>query len=196
MLGTALTGLIYLLVCSAVALMLPEAVAAGSPAPLTTFVERYWSAGPAAFISVFAIVSCVGALNGWVMVQGEMPRDMAARGMLPSWFAATDARGTPVRSLVVSGAIATACLLLNSSRSMQGIFEFIVLLATSAALWLYLAYVLAAWKLGVSRPLAALGAGYALWTLWGAGVEASGWSLVLMVSGLPFWWLARREVRP
>lgn len=192
--GTGLTGALYLLVCSSVALMLPEAVAAASPAPLATFVERYWSAGPAMLVTLFAIVSCVGAVNGWVLLQGETPRNMAERGMLPRWFAGTDGRGTPARALVASSAIATICLLLNSSRSMQGIYEFVLLLSTSAALWLYLACALAAWRLKVVRPFALLGALYAVWTLWGAGLEASGWSLALMAAGLPLYWLAKREL--
>jgi len=193
--GTALTGLVYLLVCSAVALMLPEAVAANSPAPLATFVERYWNAGVATFVTLFAIVSCVGAVNGWVLMQGELPRSMAARGILPAWFAGTDAIGTPRRALIVSSVIATICLLLNSSRSMQGIYEFVLLLSTSAALWLYLACALAAWRMKVVRLFAAVGAIYSVWTLWGAGIEASGWSLVLMMAGLPIYWLARREAK-
>jgi APA family basic amino acid/polyamine antiporter len=191
--GTALTGLLYLLVCSAIALMLPEAVASNSPAPFATFVEYYWSAGPAALVAVFAIISCVGAINGWVLMQGELPRTMAERRTLPNWFGLTDHRGTPVRALIVSSVIATICLLLNSSRSMQGIYEFLLLLSTSAALWLYLACALAAWRLKVVRPFAVIGAIYAVWTLWGAGIEASGWSLVLMLAGLPLYWWARRE---
>ncbi|MCZ8369279.1 MAG: amino acid permease [Porphyrobacter sp.] len=190
--GTGLTGLLYLFVCSAIALMLPEAVAATSPAPFATFVERYWSAGPAALVTVFAIVSCVGAINGWVLLQGELPRAMAERGMLPRWFAATDRHGTPRRALLASSAIATVCLLLNASRDMQGIYEFVLLLSTSAALWLYLACALAAWKMKVVRAFALAGSGYALWTLWGAGLEASGWSLVLMAAGVPFYLWARR----
>jgi len=191
--GTALTGMLYLLVCSAVALMLPEAVASASPAPFATFVERYWSAGPAALVAAFAIISCVGAVNGWVLMQGELPRSMAERSTLPGWFGRTDANGTPVRALIVSSVIATVCLALNSSRSMQGIYEFLLLLSTSAALWLYLACALAAWKLKVSRVFAAAGAVYSVWTLWGAGIEASGWSLVLMLAGLPLYWWAKRE---
>lgn len=191
--GTALTGLLYLLVCSAIALMLPRAVAAGSPAPFATFVERYWGAGPAALVAVFAIVSCVGALNGWVLMQGELPRNMAARGMLPRWFAQTDARGTPRRALIASSIIATVCVLLNSSRSMQGLYEFVLLLSTSAALWLYLACALAAWRMNVVRLFALVGAAYALWTLWGAGIEASAWSLALMAAGVPLYWWAGRE---
>lgn len=191
--GTALTGLLYLLVCSAVALMLPEAVASTSPAPFATFVERYWSPGLAVFVTLFAIVSCVGAINGWVLMQGELPRALAERGVLPRWLAGVDARGTPRRALIASSVIATICLLLNASRSMQGIYEFVLLLSTSAALWLYLACAFAAWRLNVARPFALIGAAYAVWTLWGAGIAASGWSLVLMASGLPLYWWAKRE---
>jgi basic amino acid/polyamine antiporter, APA family len=190
--GTGLTGVLYLLVCSAIALMLPEAVAATSPAPFATFVERYWSPGPAALVTLFAIVSCVGAINGWVLLQGELPRAMAERGTLPRWFAATDRHGTPRRALLVSSVIATLCLLFNASKDMQGIYEFVLLLSTSAALWLYLACALAAWKMKVARGAAFVGAGYALWTLWGAGIEASGWSLVLMAAGIPLYLWARR----
>jgi APA family basic amino acid/polyamine antiporter len=190
--GTGLTGLLYLLVCSAIALMLPEAVAATSPAPFAIFVERYWSAGPAALVTVFAIVSCVGAINGWVLLQGELPRAMAERGMLPRWFAGTDRHGTPRRALLVSSVIATLCLALNASRDMQGIYEFVLLLSTSAALWLYLACALAALRMKVVRGFAFAGTIYALWTLWGAGVEASGWSLVLMAAGVPLYFSARR----
>jgi APA family basic amino acid/polyamine antiporter len=191
--GTGLTGLLYLLVCSAVALMLPEAVAANSPAPLATFVEQYWSPGPAALVAVFATVSCVGAVNGWILMQGELPRSMAEHGTLPRWFGVTDKRGTPARALIISSLIASVCLALNASRNMQGIYEFVLLLSTSAALWLYLAVALAAWRLKVVRPFALIGAIYALWTLWGAGIEASGWSLVLMLAGLPLYWWAKRE---
>lgn len=190
--GTGLTGVLYLLVCSAIALMLPEAVAATSPAPFATFVERYWSPGPAALVTLFAIVSCVGAINGWVLLQGELPRAMADRGMLPRWFAATDRHGTPRRALLVSSVIATLCLIFNASKDMQGIYEFVLLLSTSAALWLYLACALAAWRMRVSRGFALVGAGYALWTLWGAGIEASAWSLALMAAGVPLYLWAQR----
>lgn len=191
--GTALAGLLYLTVCSAIALMLPQAVASASPAPFATFVARYWSAGPAALIAVFAVISCLGALNGWILMQGELARSMAERGMLPAWLAATDARGTPVRGLVAGSLIASVFALMNASRTMQGLFEFLLLLSTSASLWLYLACAVAAVRLKVAVPWALIGAAYALWTLWGAGLAASGLSLVLMAAGLPLYWWARRE---
>lgn len=191
--GTGLTGLLYLLVCSAIALMLPQAVAANSPAPFASFFERYWNTEAAALVTLFAIVSCIGAVNGWVLMQGELPRGMAEKGMLPRWFAGVDGNGTPVRALLASSAIATLCLVFNASKDMQAIYEFVLLLSTCAALWLYLACALAAWRMRVARVFAAVGAVYALWTLWGAGWQASGWSLVLMAAGLPLYWWARRE---
>lgn len=191
--GTALTGVLYLFVCSAVALLLPPEIASTSPAPFAAFVQRFWSAGPAALVAVFAVISCLGALNGWTLMQGELTRSMAAEGILPRWLAATNRQGTPVRALLASGVIASLFALLNASRSMQGLFEFLLLLSTSASLWLYLAFALAALRLKIAPVWAGLGAIYALWTLWGAGISASGLSLVLMLAGLPLYWWARAE---
>lgn len=192
--GTAITGVIYLLVCSAVALLLPQDVAAASPAPFATFVERYWGAGVADLVAVFAVVSCLGAMNGMVLVQSELPRSMAVDGMLPKWFARTDLHGTSKRNLLISAALACIFVLMNSSRSMQGLFEFLLLISTSASLWLFLVCALSAIKMGISRSLAGAAAIYSLWTLWGAGIEASLMIFLLMLGGLPLWIWARREM--
>lgn len=194
--GTGLTGALYLLVCSAIALLLPIEVAAASPAPFATFVARFWSPAAAALVTLFAVVSCIGALNGWTLVQAEMSRDMAERRLLPRWFAATDDRGTPRRALLVSAMISALFVAVNASRSMQALFEYLLLLSTSATLWLYLACALAAWRLRVCRALALPGAVFALWTLWGAGIGASGMSFILMALGLPVWlWTRHSEHR-
>jgi basic amino acid/polyamine antiporter, APA family len=191
--GTALTGLIYLLICSGIALMLPPDLVATSDAPFALFVERYWSPGPALFVGLFAAVSAIGALNGWILIQGEVPLAMARAGTLPAWFGVTDARGTPVRALIVASLCASVLLIANSSRSMGGLFTYMALLSTSATLWLYLACALAALRLKVARPVAAIGTVYALWTLWGAGIAISGLSLVLMAAGLPlYYWVRKR----
>lgn len=113
--------------------------------------------------------------------------------MLPGWLAGTNSSGTPVRGLLVGTVIASLFALMNASRTMQGLFEFLLLLSTSAALWLYLACAAAAVRLKVAVPWAAIGAAYALWTLWGAGIVASALSLVLMLAGLPIYAWARRS---
>ncbi|MGV7123505.1 APC family permease [Sphingopyxis sp. 550A] len=189
--GALLTGLFYLTVCSGIALMLPADEVAASPAPFALFVEHYWAAGPAALVTVFAAISAVGALNGWVLVQGEVPRDMARRRLMPAWFGAADARGTPVRALIVSSCLASLLVFANSSRSMGGLFAFMALLSTCATLWLYLACAVAAARYRIALPFVVLGGAYALWAMWGAGREAVLWSIALMLVGLPLYWLGR-----
>ena len=74
---------------------------------------------------MFAIVSCVGAL---------------------------DAKGVARRALLVSAVLCTVLAALNASRSLKGLFEFLLLLATSSSLWFYFACALAALRLNVARP--------------------------------------------
>lgn len=192
LIGTAATGLIYLFVCSGIALTLPAAeTQTGSP--FAAFVSHYWSPGPARFIALFVVVSCLGALNGWTLLQGEVPLAMARGGELPRWLAKTDAKGTPVRGLLVSTLLATLLLIANSLQGLVALFTMMALLATSATLWLYVGCALASLRFRVVVPAAIIGLGYALWTLWGAGIEASGSSILLMLAGFPFYLWARRE---
>jgi APA family basic amino acid/polyamine antiporter len=191
LIGTAATGLIYLVVCSGIALTLPAAeTQTGSP--FGAFVSHYWSAGPASFIVIFVVISCLGALNGWTLLQGEVPLAMARAGELPHWLAATDAKGTPVRGLILSTVLASLLLVANSLQGLVALFTAMALLATSATLWLYVGCALASLRFRLVVPAAIVGLGYALWTLWGAGVVASGSSILLMVAGLPIYWWARR----
>jgi basic amino acid/polyamine antiporter, APA family len=190
--GTGLTGLLYLAVCSVIALMLPAAIAQTSAAPFASFIAYYGAPEFAHFIAAFAAISCIGALNGWVLMQGELPRSMAAQGLLPPWLSKTDTQGTAVTAMVVSSVVASIFVLLNAAKDTQALFEYLLLLSTSATLWLYLACALAAFHLRVARPVAVAGAVYALYTLWGAGWQASGLSFVLMAAGVPVYLYTRR----
>ena len=200
--GTLATGVLYLIVCSAIALMLPAAAVATSEAPFALFAETYWGHGPAVWIAAFAAVSALGALNGWTLIQAEQPARLAEQGLLPAWFAKTNRHGTPAAALLVSSAIATGCVILNNSKSTSEMFTFMAILSTSVTLWLYLACAAAALRLRVAIPVALAGLAYAIWTLWGAGIGVSAMSLILMVAGLPLYiWTrwsapARREETP
>jgi basic amino acid/polyamine antiporter, APA family len=190
--GTGLTGLLYLTVCSIIALMLPAEVAQKSSAPFASFIAYYGAPAFAHFIAAFAAISCIGALNGWVLMQGELPRSMASQGLLPHWLGKTDTQGTAVIAMLVSSVIASVFVLLNAAKDTQALFEYLLRLSTSATLWLYLACALAAFYLRVARPVAVVGAIYALYTLWGAGWQASGLSFVLMAAGVPVYLYTRR----
>jgi APA family basic amino acid/polyamine antiporter len=192
LIGTAVTGLIYLLVCSGIALTLP-AEESRSGSPFAAFVAHYWSPGPAGLIAVFATISCLGALNGWTLLQGEVPLAMARGGELPRWLAGTNGRGTPVCALLLSCLLGTLMLVANSLQGLVALFTAMALLSTSATLWLYVGCALAALRFRLAVPAALLGLCYALWTLWGAGLVPSGASFLLMAGGFPFYAWARRD---
>lgn len=192
MIGAGLTGLIYLVICSGVALMLPPALVTDAPAPFALFVATYWSRDAAALVGLFAAISAIGAVNGWTLVQGELPREMAGRGMMPAWFGQTLANGIAARALVISSILASLLVLANSSRTMAGLFAFMALLTTSVTLLLYLACAAAALKERTAIVPAALGCVFGLWCLYGAGWDAAGLAVLLMLGGLPLYWWTRR----
>ena len=195
LLGVSLTGLVYLLACSGIVLLMPVAVLTASSAPFADFVGQYWGAGIALFIVLCAAISALGALNSSTLIQGVIPASLVRAGTLPPGFAAPNAAGAPAGALVVSGLLTTVLVLLNSSRSLGEAFAFTALLATSVTLFLYLGVAAAALKLRVGGPLAVGAVLFVFWTLWGAGLVASGWSLVLLLTGVPVFWFVQWRLR-
>ena len=191
--GTALTGVVYLFACTAVILLLSPEDAAHSAAPFADVIGRYWGSGAAHIVAAFAMISALGALNGWILLQGEMPAAMAVGGVFPSAFGKLSRNGVPVRAHIFSSGLATAVLALNASKTTVTLFTFVALLATTASLVMYLFVAAAALRLGgVKRWIAIAGAIYSLWALYGAGPEANIWGVVLILAGVPVWWAMRR----
>jgi APA family basic amino acid/polyamine antiporter len=206
MIGTVLTSVIYVVSCSTVLILLPTSQLASSNAPFADVARMFWGGTGAALVALAAAISGFGALNGWILLQGEVPYVMAKDGVFPKVFARTSRRNTPVVALVFGSALVTILVLLNAGDTSVRVFTFMVLLATSACLVMYLVCCLALlrlqWlgRLGAARRgtagLSAVGlfAGlYSLWAIVGAGREASLWGLVLFALGGPVYWLMRRR---
>jgi APA family basic amino acid/polyamine antiporter len=210
--GTFVAAIIYILTCSIVVLLLPGSQLADSSAPLADVIRMFWGDGMASTLALFAFFSGFGALNGWILLQAEMPRVLANEGVFPKVFARESRHGTPVASLVITSLLLTTLVLMNYSRSMVQVFTFIILIATSTYLVMYLCCALAALKLcwdgllgSAGRRLspflllATLASTYSLWTLFGAGAEEFWWSVALFAAGVPVYWLMRRagpDARP
>ena len=204
LIGTLIVGLFYLLASSAVSLLMPAGALAASSAPFADFVGGALGREAALLVAACAAVSMIGALNGWVLLQGQVPLAMARDGAFPAWFGAVRPDGTPARALLLSSILASILVAANYSRTLAELFAFMALLATVAALILYLICAAAALKLmrsgemPRSKPLAILaivGAVYAIWTLFGAGMEATAWGAVLLASGVPVYLLMARNRR-
>ena len=206
--GTIVTAIIYVIACSAVILLIPGSQLKDSNAPFADVMRLFWGDGAASAVALFVFISGFGALNGWILIQGEMPRVLAKEKIFPQLFAHESRYRTPDYSLFITSALVTIVMLMNYSGSMVSVFTFIILISTSAYLVMYLFCSLAAFKLALRGDLgvqgrklvwllavAMLGALYSAWTLWGAGKEAFLWGMGLFALGLPLYFLMKWQRR-
>lgn len=185
--GTVATGLLYVFVSTGIVFALPQEAVAKAGAPFATFIAAFWGPGPALAVSAFAAIAAIGCLNGWVLIQGEVPLGMARAGLLPAWFARVGSRDVPVRVLLLASGLASV-LVLSNARS-GDVLGFMLTLSSAANLWLYIGACAGALRLGLVRIPALVGLAFCAWTLWGAGVNVVALSIALMLAALPFYWL-------
>jgi APA family basic amino acid/polyamine antiporter len=168
-----------------------------STAPFADAARLLGGDRAAALIAIGAAISCFGALNGWVLVVGQIPLAVAQDGLFPRAFARLTARGTPAFGMIVAACLSSALVAMNYSRGLVGLFTFIILLATLSTLVPYTFCSLAgiilhrrnprmAWSAGAS-VVSALAFGYSLFTIGGAGAEVVFWGYLLLMSGLPLY---------
>ena len=194
--GTAMAAAVYIAATVAVMGVVPPAVLAGSDAPFAEAARRMWGPWAADFVAAGAAVACLGALNGWTLLLGQVPLAAATDGLLPEAFRKLSARGTPAAALVLSSALVTLIVVTNYTGGLVAAFTFIILLSMIAALVAYLFSSLAlvvrslrtrAGGRRLSGPVAVplLAAAYSVWAIAGAGRDPLFWGLVLLAAGVP-----------
>jgi APA family basic amino acid/polyamine antiporter len=205
--GALLAAVIYILATVGVMGILPATDLASSTAPFADAGRLIWGTWAGYLIAAGAAISAFGALNGWVLLQGQMPMAVAKDGLFPSVFRKTTRRGTPVAGILISSLLATGLMSLNFTASLVEQFTFIILLATLSTL---IPYVFSAVseliiflrerekfrgeRLTGASVIAILALLYSLWAISGIGRDAVFWGVVLMAAGLPiYWWQGRKR---
>ncbi|HEV8408503.1 MAG TPA: APC family permease [Sphingomicrobium sp.] len=185
--GTAFSALIFLAAGTSIQLLLPAGTVAQSPAPFADAIMTQWGR-PAASLAALAItISAIGCLNCLLLGTGELGYAMALRGDLPTIMARTRGANTPVVSQIVSAGLTILLLLANSSRATANLYTFIILLSTAAIVVLYFVGALAAWRTTSkpgARSIIAVAVLFAAFAMYGTGLEADLWCLVLLAAGL------------
>jgi basic amino acid/polyamine antiporter, APA family len=192
--GTGATGLLYFLSCTAAMLLLPYAAASNSTSPFADAIAPTVGTGVGRAIAALTAVSAIGALNASVLIQGEIGQQLARAGNLPRVMERGNSRLAPTVSLIVTCVIAALFVSFNASRTFVGLYVFITLISTVASLVFYASGAVAALKLKlnpITHLLVAAGLLYAIWTFYGAGLEATAWALALLAAGLPVLLISR-----
>jgi APA family basic amino acid/polyamine antiporter len=198
--GTVVTAAVYLLGTAAVMGVMTSAELAASTAPYADAATRMWGGWAGKLVAAGAATAGFGVLNGWVLMQGQMPLAPARDGLFPDAFGKRSARGTPAFGLVLSSALATVLVAANYTRGLVGLFTFAVLLATVTVLMSYVCAALAHILLIVREPgrfggpgarralaVSALAFAYSVWAVVGAGWDAVFWGGVLLALGTPIY---------
>ena len=193
--GTLLTAVIYIASTVGVMSLVSPSVLATSTAPFADAARSFGGETAAAAVALGAAVSCFGALNGWVLLVGQLPLAVARDGLFPRIFARVSSRGTPAAGMVIAGALTTALVSLNYTRGLVDLFTFFILLSTLNTLVPYVFSSLAVFLVPDASTSARLSAGtasiaglaflYSLWAIAGAGQETVYWGFLLLVAGLP-----------
>jgi len=196
--GTAITAIVYIAsTIGVMGLIAPETLGR-TPAPYAEAARALAGNGAAAVVAAGAAISCFGALNGWILVAGQLPGAVAQDGLFPRIFAKTSARGIPVAALVIGSALATALIAMNYTRGLVDLFTFIILLATLSTLVPYsfcsVAGLLNRDSGGGRRPsvVHVLAFAYSLWAIAGAGADVVYWGFLLLIAGLPVYVTVKR----
>lgn len=199
--GTAASGLLYVLVTAAVMGLVSHDALVGNGAPFVTAFETMF--GSAAWVgklvAATAVVSGIGALNGWTLVTAEMPWAAARDGLFVSQFAKTYRDGVPWFGILVSTVVASLLMAsAYSSKTGLTVFTYLVGLSvvTVAIPYLFsacaqLAYLVSPRRLASGYALArdvavaACGVLFSLWVTSAAGYQAVYQALLLVLVGVP-----------
>ncbi len=200
-LGTLLATALTVLACTAVLGLAPAGELKTSGAPFAEVAQRHWGRGAAVGMAAAMALSTFGALNGWVLMQGQIAWAAARDGLFPAAFARTDGAGTPRVGLLAGSVLASLLVAANFGGSLVQLFTWSILLSTAATLLPYLVTAAAALILALQRRgglrvrhgvVAALALAYSVWALAGTGREALLWFGGLLLAGLPLYLLQRR----
>ncbi len=207
--GTLVTALVYILGTVAVLGIIPAARLAESTAPFADAASTAFGGWAGDLVAIGAAVSAFGALNGWILLQGQVPYAASRDGLFPRSFARTGRRGTPVVGLVVSSVLITVLVAMNYNASLVDQFTFVILLATLATLIPYVYVTVAELallatdraafsgrRLARDTVIALLAFAYSVWAVAGAGYEIVFKGTLLLFAGMPVYaWLKYREQR-
>lgn len=198
--GTAASALLYVLVTAAVMGLVAHdtLVATGSP-----FVNAFQSIFPniswaGRFVAGVAVVSGIGALNGWTLIVTETSRAIAQDHLFPRPFAWTDKRGTAWFGILVGTALPSILMAWRYSMSSGlTVFTYLVNLSVVTVAIPYFFSAIAqltflasrrrrvvGWQMARDLTIAGAGVLFSMWVTFASGYQVVYQALVVLLAGL------------
>ncbi len=197
-LGTLIASVVYIVSTIAVMGIVPLGCLGCSTAPYADAAKIIFGDWGGKMIALGAIISCFGTLNGWILLQGQIPFAAARDRLFPAVFAKESRFATPAFALCVSSIFISILLLLTLSTTLVKQFTLIILLATLASLIPYFFTVMSELVLFITRRsefklkypklslfVSVIAGVYAFWMIIGAGHDVVFYGALLFLSAVP-----------
>lgn len=194
--GTLIAALVYILSSTAIMAMIPLHELSHSTAPFAKAGEILFGHWGMVFITIGAMISCFGCLNGWILLQGQVAMAAADDRLFPSFFGQRNRHQVPAKGLIITSLLITLLLLLTISPNLVQQFQVIILVAVLASLIPYFYTAIAEIIILKNRPqnklpylvklaIALLAALYSVWAIYGAGEQILFYGCLLLLSSVP-----------
>jgi len=207
--GTLLAAFIYIGTMIVILGMLAPAELASSHAPFADAAANIFGSWATPFVAGAAIISALGTLNGWILVQGQMPVAAARDGLFPSFFDKHTKNGSPYLALIISSVLMSGMLYMNYEAGLVEQFTAIVAFTTFAVLLPYLYSTVAELYILLTKPqtmskgklirvsiIALLAFLYTIVITIGAGERAVYMGMIFIFSGFPFYvWMKKSHMK-
>jgi len=210
-LGTGACAILYLLVSAAVMGLVPHHALVNNGAPFVAAFEAMFPHGTWAgkLIAAVAVVSGIGSLIAWTLVDAELPRAVANDGLFPKPLGWADRKGSAWFAIVINAALPSVLLAWRYfSSSGLTVFTYMVDLTVVTVAIPYffsacaqLTYLVSRRRRvqgrALARDLTVAGAAvlFSMWVTFASGYQAIYQALVAILVGIVLWAFltARRE---
>lgn len=198
--GVWIAAAIYVFSTAAIMGMIPASQLKISITPFADAAEKIYGHGAKYWVSAGAAIAAFGALNGFILVQGQMPFAMAKDKLFPAFFAKQNRKGVPVNGVIVSSIIITILMFMNNAKNLANQFKLLILLSTFFTLLPYLfttvSYLIVrakqATKYNSAKTVSAIAVSllafsFSMWMIIGSGQEIVYWGFIMLMMGVPFY---------
>ena len=206
MLGTLIATLIYVLCSVSIIGMIPSKELQHSLTPFADAAAIIWGNSARYWVSAGAAIAAFGALNGWILIQGQIPFAIAKDKLFPALFSKQNKKGVPAPGIIIGSILVSIVMSMNYTKGLVEQFRFLILLSTLTTLVPYLfstaAYIIILIqkkyiKRNWFQPIAlgVIAFLYALWATAGSGQETVYWGFLLLMAGIPFYvWMIWKKL--
>ena len=144
-------------------------------------------------VAIAAVISCIGSLNGWIMIVGKMPQAAAEDNLFPKIFAKSSKNGAPYNGIIASSILTVPLIIMSVSDKLLDQFYFIMEVSVTLILLIYAISTLAFIKIlylknnlfSLKGLIAFTALSFSLWAIWGASLKMAALSLIFVACGIP-----------